>query len=95
MQKGSSSFAGFMTSQPIRRARLIWRLSCDPQARTTARAASQLRWYAARSSVLTTYELLLASAWHHPPPIPWDHDRFISELKQAAGDSSQTPFNNP
>ncbi len=39
MRQGSSNSASFTASRLIRHARLTLLLSCDPQARTTARAA--------------------------------------------------------
>jgi hypothetical protein len=42
----SKLYARLMGSRQIRRARLTLRLSCDRQARTTARAARQLWWSA-------------------------------------------------
>ncbi len=46
MLQDSNLFAGYTVSRQIRRARLILHLSCDRQARTTARAARALWWSA-------------------------------------------------
>lgn len=78
MPKVSSNSASSTVSKLIRRARLTLRLSCDPQARTTARQA-KLFWLSAATwlDLTSLTRLLVLDRLDNPSVNP-----FIDRLAQ-------------